>query len=94
MNPAPDLIHFKTVEVTGDEPATKWLVARQADYLPNEEVIVYTLGLWNIVSYVKGGKKIKDIWEQDLNANIWAQEGWEWVLKIKQGRTCSQNEKS
>ena len=31
MDPIPDLIHIKIMEVPGIEPATSWLVVRQAD---------------------------------------------------------------
>ena len=34
--------------------------------------------LWSMVSYIKGGTQAKGIWKQDPEANIWAQEGWEW----------------
>ena len=31
-----------------------------------------------MVSYIKGGMQAKGIWKQDPEANIWAQEEWEW----------------
>ena len=31
-----------------------------------------------MVSYVKRGMQAKGIWKQDLEENIWDQEGWEW----------------
>jgi hypothetical protein len=34
-----------------------------------------------MVSYIKGGIQAKDIWKQDPDANIWAQEGWEWGVE-------------
>ena len=34
-----------------------------------------------MVSYFKGGIQAKDIWKQDPEANIWAQEGWEWGME-------------
>ena len=34
--------------------------------------------LWNMVSYIKGGMQAKGIWQQDPEANIWAQERWKW----------------
>ena len=34
-------------------------------------------GCETMVSYIKGGMKAKGIWEQDPDANIWAQEEWE-----------------
>ena len=34
-----------------------------------------------LVSYIKGGIQAKDIWKQDPEANIWAQEGWEWGVE-------------
>ena len=30
---------------------------------------------------VKGGMQTKDIWEQDPEAEIWAQDGWEWGVE-------------
>ena len=33
------------------------------------------------VSYIKGGIQAKSIWKQDPEANIWAQEGWEWGVE-------------
>ena len=33
------------------------------------------------VSYIKGGMQAKGIWKQDPEANIWAQEGWEWGME-------------
>ena len=35
----------------------------------------------SIVSYIKGGMQAKDIWKQDPEANIWAQEGFEWRVE-------------
>ena len=29
----------------------------------------------------KGGIQAKGIWKQDPEANIWAQEGWEWGVE-------------
>ena len=44
--------------------------------------------LWNMVSYIKGGIQAKGVWKQDREANIWAQEGWEWgVVKAPQWGT-------
>ena len=37
--------------------------------------------LWNMVSCIKGGIQAKGIWKQDSEANIWAQEGWEWGVE-------------
>ena len=37
--------------------------------------------LWNMVSYIQEGMKDKGIWKQDPEANIWAQEGWEWGVE-------------
>ena len=37
--------------------------------------------LWNMVPYIKGGIQAKGIWKQDPEANIWAQEGWEWGVE-------------
>ena len=34
-----------------------------------------------MVSYIKGGIQAKRIWKQDPEANILAQEGWEWGAK-------------
>ena len=34
-----------------------------------------------MVSYIKGGFQAKGIWKQDPEANIWAQEGWEWGVE-------------
>ena len=39
--------------------------------------IVKCMWLWNMVSYNKGGMQAKGIWEQDHEANIWAQWGVE-----------------
>ena len=44
-------------------------------------IVSFAIWLWNIVSYIKGGMQDKDIWKQDPEANIWAQEGWEWGVK-------------
>ena len=33
------------------------------------------------LSYIKGGMQAKVIWKQDPEANIWAQEGWEWGVE-------------
>ena len=46
------------------------------------------MGMWNMVYYIKGGMQAKDIWKQDPEANIWAQEGWEFEMeKAPQRRT-------
>ena len=37
--------------------------------------------LWNMVSYITGEMQTKGIWKQDPEANIWAQEGWEWGVE-------------
>ena len=37
--------------------------------------------LWYMVSYIKGGMQAKGIPKQDPEANIWAQEGWEWGVE-------------
>ena len=37
--------------------------------------------LWSMVSYIKGGMQAKCIRKQDPEANIWAQEGWEWGVE-------------
>ena len=34
-----------------------------------------------IVSYIKGGMQAKGIWKQGPEANIWAQEEWEWGVE-------------
>ena len=34
-----------------------------------------------MVSYIKGGLQAKGILKQDPEANIWAQEGWEWEVE-------------
>ena len=34
-----------------------------------------------VVSYIKGGIQAKGIWKQNPEANIWAQEGWEWGVE-------------
>ena len=39
------------------------------------------LWLWNMVPYIKGGMKAKGIRKQDTEANISAQEGWEWGVE-------------
>ena len=36
--------------------------------------IIWTIWLWNMFSYIKGGMEVKGIWKQDPEANIWAQE--------------------
>ena len=42
----------------------------------------------HMVSYIKGGIQAKGMWKQDTEANIWAQEGWEWgVEKVPQWGT-------
>ena len=41
----------------------------------------WAIWLSNIVSYIKRGMLAKVIWNQDPEANILAQEGWEWGLK-------------
>ena len=38
-------------------------------------VVLYGCETW---CYIKGGMKARGIWKQDPEANIWAQEGWEW----------------
>ena len=43
--------------------------------------INWELLLWKLVSYIKGGIQAKGIWKQDPEANIWAQEGWEWGVE-------------
>ena len=41
-----------------------------------------------MVPYIKGEMQAKGIWKQDPEANIWAQEAWEWgVEKAPQWRT-------
>ena len=48
----------------------------------------WAIWLWNTVSYIKGGIQAKVNWKQDPEANIWAQEGWEWgVEKAPQWET-------
>ena len=37
--------------------------------------------MWNLVSYIKWRIQAKGIWKQDREANIWAQEGWEWGVE-------------
>ena len=34
-----------------------------------------------MVSYINGEMQAKGIWKQDSEANIWAQEGWEWGVE-------------
>ena len=34
-----------------------------------------------MISYIKGGMQAKDIWKQDSEVNISAQEGCEWFMK-------------
>ena len=34
-----------------------------------------------MVSYIKEEMQAKGIWKQDPEANIWAQEGWEWGVE-------------
>ena len=34
-----------------------------------------------VVSFIKGGIPAKGIWKQDPEANIWAQEEWEWGVE-------------
>ena len=55
---------------------------RSADF----ETILWNIAscaiwMWNMVSYIKGGIQAKGIWKQDPEANIWAQEGWEWGVE-------------
>ena len=45
------------------------------------DIACCAIWLWNMVSYIKGGIQAKGIWKQDPEANIWAQEGWEWVVE-------------
>jgi hypothetical protein len=41
-----------------------------------------------MVSYIMGGTRVKGIWKQDPEANIWAQEACEWgVEKASQWET-------
>ena len=40
-----------------------------------------TKQLWNMVSHITGRMQVKLIWEQDPEANILAQEGWEWEVE-------------
>ena len=39
------------------------------------------IGLWNMVSYIKGGIQGKGICKQDPEANTWVQEGCEWGVE-------------
>ena len=45
-----------------------------------EYTVIYQLWyrLWNMISNIKRGMQAKGIRKQDPEANIWAQEGWEW----------------
>jgi len=39
--------------------------------------VLYSIAKWNI----KGGIQAEDIWRQDTEENIWAQEGAEWGVE-------------
>ena len=47
----------------------------------NNNIASCAIWLWNMVSYIKGGIQAEGIWKQDPEANIWAQEGWEWGVE-------------
>ena len=42
---------------------------------------LFSINNFNIVSYIKKGMQAKGIWKKDAEANIWAQEGWEWGVE-------------
>ena len=56
------------------------------DYLYRRGHLYYYLYLKSLInfenSYIKEGMQDKSIWKQDPEANIWAQEGWEWGVDI------------
>ena len=41
-------------------------------------ILSCTVCLWIMFSYIRRGTQAKGIWKHDPEANIWAQEGWEW----------------
>ena len=44
-------------------------------------------------SYIKGRMQAKIIWKQGPEANIWAQEGWEWgVEKVPRSGTYNKSQ--
>ena len=47
----------------------------------NNDIASCAICLWNMVSYIKGGIKVKGIWILDPELNIWTEEGWEWGVE-------------